>query len=312
MSRLARFAWVTLGWSLAVILWGAFVRATGSGAGCGAHWPLCNGEVLPRAPALATMIELTHRVTSGLALVLVVTLAVWVFRRRPHGHAARRAAAASVVLILTEALVGAGLVLFELVAENESVARALFMAVHLVNTFLLLAALTLTARFADEDAPEKPPGARRHGWVFGVAFLALILVGASGAVAALGDTLYPAESLLAGLAQDLSPTTSILVRLRLLHPILALAGTLAVGLASARVLQTSDSSKPRRWAWIAVSLAIVQVGAGFLNVALLAPVWMQILHLWLADLMWIAFVLLASHALSSTSPAPVRAGVVPA
>jgi len=312
MSRLARFAWVTLGWSLAVILWGAFVRATGSGAGCGAHWPLCNGEVLPRAPALATMIELTHRVTSGLALVLVVTLVVWVFRRRPHGHAARRAATASVVLILTEALVGAGLVLFELVAENESVARALFMAVHLVNTFLLLAALTLTARFADEGAPEKPPGARRHTWLFGLAFLCLVLVGASGAVAALGDTLYPAESLLAGLAQDLSPTTSILVRLRLLHPILALAGTLAVALTSARVLQTSDSSKPRRWAWIAASLALVQVGAGFLNVALLAPIWMQILHLWLADLMWIAFVLLASHALFSAAPAPARAGVVPA
>jgi len=312
MSRLARFAWVTLAFILAVILWGAFVRATGSGAGCGAHWPLCNGEVLPRAPALATMIELTHRVTSGLALVLVATLVVWVFRRRPRGHAARRAAAASMALILTEALVGAGLVLFELVAENESVARALFMAVHLVNTFLLLAALTLTARFADEDAAPRPPGPRRHAWVFGLTFLALVLVGASGAVAALGDTLYPAESLLAGLAQDLSPTTSVLVRLRLLHPILALAGTLAVALASARVLQTSHAPGARRWAWIAVSLALVQVGAGFLNVALLAPVWMQILHLWLADLLWVAVVLLASHALVSTAPVPARARVVPA
>jgi len=124
MTRLHRFAWVVLGWNLAVILWGAFVRASGSGAGCGAHWPLCNGEVLPRAPALATMVEFTHRATSGVALLLVLALVLWVFRSRPAGHPARRAAAMAGALILTEAAVGAGLVLFRLVAQDESVARA--------------------------------------------------------------------------------------------------------------------------------------------------------------------------------------------
>jgi cytochrome c oxidase assembly protein subunit 15 len=302
MTRLARFAWLTLGWNMVVILWGAFVRATGSGAGCGAHWPLCNGEVVPRAPMLETMIEYTHRLTSGMALLMVFALAVWVFRGRPRGHPARRAAAASVILILVEAAVGAGLVLFRLVAENESVARALFMAGHLANTFMLLAALTLTAHWCTTGAPLRRDALRRDGWVFAMAFLVLVVVGKSGAIAALGDTLYPAQSLLAGLAQDLSPTTTLLVRLRLLHPMLALAGTLAVAFAAARVLQSRDQPGARRWAWTTAALALVQVGTGLLNVVLLAPVWMQIVHLLLADALWIALVLLAARALALPPP----------
>jgi cytochrome c oxidase assembly protein subunit 15 len=302
LTSLARFAWLTLGWNVAVILWGAFVRATGSGAGCGAHWPLCNGEVVPHAPMVATMVEFTHRLTSGVALVLVFVLAAWVFRERPKGHPARRAAAASVVLILVEAAVGAALVLFGLVAENESVARALFMAGHLANTFMLLAALALTAHWCGTNAPLRRDALRRDGWVFALAFLLLLVVGKSGAIAALGDTLYPAQSLLAGLAQDLSPTASILVRLRILHPLLAVAGTLAVAFAAARVLQSTTATAVRPWAWAAALLAIVQFGAGLLNLVLLAPVWMQIVHLLLADGVWIALVLLAARALALAPP----------
>ena len=298
MNRLTRVAWLTLGWTVAVILWGAFVRATGSGAGCGAHWPLCNGEVVPRAPLLETMVEYTHRLTSGVALLLVLALAAWVFRERPKGHPARWAAMASVFFILTEAGVGAALVLLRLVAENESVARALFMAGHLANTFMLLAALALTAHWCGTDAPLRRDLLRRDGWVFGLAFLVLLLVGKSGAVAALGDTLYPAQSLLAGLAQDLSPTATILVRLRVLHPLIAVAGTLAVAFAAARVLQAIEDSGTRRWAWAVAGLALAQLGAGMLNLILLAPVWMQMLHLLAADTLWIAFVVLAADVLA--------------
>jgi cytochrome c oxidase assembly protein subunit 15 len=301
-TRLPRFAWLTLAWNMLVILWGALVRATGSGAGCGAHWPLCNGEVVPRAPAVETLVEFTHRLTSGVALLMVFALAVWVFRERTKGHPARRAAVASVVLILTEAAVGAGLVLLHLVGENESVARALFMAVHLVNTFLLLAALSLTAHWCGSDAPLRRDALRRDGWVFGVAFVGLLLVGVSGAIAALGDTLYPARSLLEGLAQDLSPTTSLLVRLRVLHPLLAVAGSAAVVFVAARVLLATREPVSRGWAWAAAALATAQIVVGLLNVALLAPVWMQIVHLLLADALWIALVLLAARALALAPP----------
>ena len=296
MTRLARLAWLVLAWNVAVILWGAFVRATGSGAGCGAHWPLCNGEMLPRAPALATIIEFTHRATSGVALLAVLFLAFRVFRERPPGHPARRAAGASLLFILSEAAVGAGLVLFRLVADNESVARALFMAVHLMNTFVLLACLTLTAHWC---SAEGRPRLTSRAWPLALAAVALLLVGTSGAVAALGDTLYPSRSILGGLAADVSPTAHFLVRLRVAHPLLALLGTLAVGLAVASVLRARAEPSLRRSAWSLAGLVLLQLAAGLANVLLLAPVWMQLVHLLLADLVWIALVLTSVRALST-------------
>jgi heme A synthase len=280
-----------------VILWGAGVRATGSGAGCGSHWPLCNGEVVPRAPGVATVIEFTHRATSGVALLAVVGLVVAAFRLRPRGDATRRAAVWSLVFILTEAAVGAGLVLFELVAENASMARALFGATHLVNTFLLLAALTLTAHRAsapdgagDDGAPSPPP-------LLGYAALVLLLlVGMSGAVAALGDTLYPAASLGHAFAQDVSPTAHVLLRLRLLHPLLAVAGALAAAGAAARTRAAAPESGPRARA--VIGLAVLELVIGGVNVILLAPVWMQVVHLLVADLLWIALVRLTAPLLA--------------
>jgi heme A synthase len=310
MNRLARFAWVVLAWNLAVILWGAFVRATGSGAGCGAHWPLCNGQIVPPSPALETMIEFTHRATSGVALLLVFALALWVFRGRPQGHPARAAAAGSVFFILTEAAVGAGLVLFQLVAENDSVARALFMAGHLANTFVLLACLTLTAHWCGTDERTRREAVARFGWTMALGGTSLVVVGKSGAVAALGDTLYPAQSILGGLAQDVSPTAHFLVQLRVAHPILALAGVLLVALGAGRVLQATGDDRVRRLAWTVAGLGLGQLALGLLNVVLLAPVWLQIVHLLAADALWIAFVLLAVGALSLPLPAPAPAAAL--
>jgi heme A synthase len=297
--RLSRLAWGVLVWNLAVIAWGAYVRASGSGAGCGAHWPLCNGEVVPRAPEAATLIEFGHRATSGLALLAVFGLAWRVFRARPSGHPARAAAAASVAFILSEAAVGAGLVLFRLVADDESVARALFMAVHLVNTFVLLACLTLTAHWCASDAPAH---LSPRAWPLALAAFALLLVGTSGAVAALGDTLYPARSLAEGLRADLSPTAHVLVRLRLAHPLLSLAGAGAVVFAALWGRRGSADPSLRRAAAAATGLVLLQLFIGLVNVLLLAPVWMQLVHLLAADLLWIAFVLMAVRALT---PPPV-------
>ena len=150
--RFAAYAWCVLAFNILVVLWGAYVRASGSGAGCGSHWPLCNGEVVPRSPALATIIEFTHRVTSGLALALVAGLVAWAFRAFPRRHPARLGAVLSLAFILSEALIGAGLVLFEHVAKNASTARAWSLSAHLVNTLTLLACLALTAWWASGGA----------------------------------------------------------------------------------------------------------------------------------------------------------------
>ena len=127
LSRFTKYAWFVLIYNIFVILWGAYVRATGSGAGCGSHWPTCNGEIIPRADEVETLIEFTHRLTSGLAFLLVLGMLIWALRAYPKGHRVRKASGAAMIFIISESLVGAGLVLFEWVAGNISASRVIVM-----------------------------------------------------------------------------------------------------------------------------------------------------------------------------------------
>lgn len=295
----ARYGWATLAFTIAVVLWGAYVRATGSGAGCGAHWPLCDGQVVPRSPRLETLIELTHRITSGLSLLLVLGLGVWAVRLFPARHRIRRMAAAAVLFIISEALIGAGLVLFGLVADDRSPARAVVLGVHLTNTFLLLAAITLSARFASHPVIHPPRWrASRTLWTALALLAAVLLVGVSGAMAALGDTLFPAESLGHALAQDASPGAHALVRLRVYHPLLAVLASLALA-SFARAQQRRFPRSLGPLPSLLVTLVTLQLLAGAANVVLLAPVWLQIVHLLLADAVWVTLVVLVAAALDA-------------
>ncbi len=301
MSGLTRYAWVVLAYNVAVILWGAFVRATGSGAGCGSHWPLCNGEVVPRAASAQTLIEFTHRATSGLAVLMVVALLVWVYRARPTGHPARRAAFWSFIFILGEAGVGALLVLLHLVGQNQSAGRAVVMALHLVNTFLLLGALTLTACWTAGQGGPRPRQDAGFRPLFRRATAGLLLVGASGAIAALGDTLFPSSSLTAALGDDLSASAHFLLRLRVLHPVFGVGAGVLVLVLSYRIVHAGQPEAAARATWTAV-LTVLQLIAGIVNVGLLAPVLMQMVHLLLADLVLIAFVTLWACVANPSSP----------
>lgn len=303
---LQRFGWAVVAYNVLVIAWGALVRATGSGAGCGRHWPTCQGEVVPRSRALETVIEFTHRSTSGLALLAVVALVVLARRALPPGHAARRAALAGLVLMLVEAALGAALVLFGWVARDASPERGWVMAVHLTNTLLLLGALVLAAAWAGAPSGPLPGGRLRATRLIGLAALALVLAGASGAIAALGDTLHPATSFAAGMQQDLDASSSLLLRLRVLHPPIAVAAALAVAWAARRSAEVVGAGA-ERLALTATASAWAQVAAGVVNLALLAPVWMQLVHLVLADVTWIALVALAARVLRPEGPA-VAAG----
>lgn len=298
MARLRATAWGVLIYNLAVILWGAFVRATGSGAGCGEHWPTCNGQLLPRDPSLETAIEFTHRATSGLALLSVVALLLLARRATPPGSAPRRAATASMIFMVLEAAVGAVLVLFSLTATDTSLARAAVMGVHLVNTFLLLACLTLTALWSSGLPPARLRGQGLAPPLLLAAALGLLVLGVSGAIAALGDTLFPATSLAEGLRQDLSPGAHFLLRLRVLHPLLALG--VGAGTAAAAVVLALSRRDRRTRAFAAALVLIIgaQIAVGFTNLALLAPVWLQLTHLLLADLLWLCFIALGASALA--------------
>lgn len=291
----AVFSWGVLIYNVLVILWGALVRATGSGAGCGGHWPLCNGDVLPAVSETATVIEFTHRVMSGIALILVVAMFVWAWNAFPKAHAVRRWAAWSVVFILTEALLGASLVLLGHVAKDESIGRVYSLAAHLVNTFLLLAALALTAWRA-RDAPiqknSRAAVASRSSLILSIC--ALVMVAVAGAITALGDTLFPPQTLAQGLADDFSAASSFLIRLRVIHPALAIA---AGGWIAAIAVRSLRAGAHKTLAKLLLALVAGEVAVGGLTVALRAPAAIQLLHLLIADSLWISLVLFSSEKL---------------
>ncbi|HYY96249.1 MAG TPA: COX15/CtaA family protein, partial [Pyrinomonadaceae bacterium] len=191
-NRFAVYAFGVTALTLAVILWGAYVRASRSGDGCGAHWPLCNGTVaLPQAGETKTLVEFAHRATSGLDGLLVILLVVWAFRRYPRGHAVRAGATLTAIFFVAESLIGAGLVLLGLVANNASLARAAYLSIHLVNTFALLASLALTAWWAAAGVSARARLREFLGGRTGLALACALALGVSGAVAALGATLFP-------------------------------------------------------------------------------------------------------------------------
>lgn len=293
---------VALAWNIFVVLFGAIVRISGSGAGCGQHWPTCNGEIAHLPRRLETWVELTHRVTSGAGFLLVVAFTWLCFRGAPAGHRLRRTAYAAMFLMLLEALIGAALVLFGLVAKDASHSRAVVMPAHLLVTFGLVAALTLAVRFSAAESgtraePSEPPGDSPlpPAWLaFGA--LAIVVVALSGALTALGDTLFPpvAASLAGRLAEDQGAGAHFLQRLRVFHPVLAVgAAALVVYVASA--FAGSERPGVRRSSRAVLVFVALQLAAGGLNVALSAPGWLQVLHLGLALGLWIAFVSLAGE-----------------
>ena len=292
-NKFAISASALLAYTIAVVLWGAFVRASLSGDGCGDHWPLCNGVALPVEPSTKTLIELTHRVTSGICWIWTAAMWLAALRLFPRSHPTRSAAGWSLFFMTTEALVGAGLVLFRMVADNPSTARAAWMAAHLINTFLLLGALTWMVASAWQPSGVRFP---RDSWkrrAFGGAAAAVLAVGVSGAVAALGDTLFPATSLVDGLREDLSPTSHLFLRLRLWHPVIAVLGSGYLIWLAAAMLRQGGPGRIRKLGLTLGSLVLLQIAVGLLNVALLAPVWMQLLHLLIADLTWLVLMWLA-------------------
>jgi cytochrome c oxidase assembly protein subunit 15 len=291
---LAGYAWAVVAYNVLVILWGAVVRATGSGAGCGDNWPLCNGDFFPHHPRLATIIEFAHRSMSGISTFLVIGLVVWTFYAVQRGHRARRAATASIILLLTEALLGAVLVLGKFVGDNISAARVVMQSIHFTNTLLFLASLSLTAwwltNVADSTSQKTVGTANRSlRWPAWIAIAATIVVGATGSIAALADTLFPSPNLLEGLASDFAANSPLLVRMRWMHPAAAVIGFCCVIWLVMKMKV--------RLGWIVAALLGLQFVLGIADILLLAPTWIQIVHLLGADLYWIALICLAAEAL---------------
>ncbi len=293
---LRRFAWLVVAYFIAVILWGTVVRATGSGAGCGDHWPLCNGTVLQHSPRVDTMIEFAHRITSGISFFAAVGLVIWTLAATPRRHLARSTAIAAVVFTLIEAILGALLVKLGLTAQSTSPLRAPYLALHLTNTLLMLGSLALTAHLLG----------RTHGALRGTVHLVapiraaaglliVLVVGVTGSLAALGDTLFPVSSLSSALAEDFSPTSGWLVRWRWTHPSIAFLASIFLIWLLVRAAQRNAWWDNRGLSAAVLILLAAQYLLGLLDVVLLAPIWLQVLHLLGADLLWAALIVLTAR-----------------
>ena len=296
----ARFAWVVLAYNLTVILWGAYVRASFSGDGCGAHWPTCAGQFLPTQMGTPRLIEFTHRMMTSLDSLFTIALVVWAFLAFPKKNAVRRYSVLAMVFLLIEALLGAGLVLFRYVAHDLSAGRAWYLSLHLTNTMLMMGAYTITAWLASHE--QNAINLWNISVKLRIAVLTTFAVSITGAIAALGDTLFPATSLANGVSQDFASGSSILLRLRLLHPAVAILSAVYLLWAAVAAMQRRPENNPLRKAGARVaSMVMVQVLAGFANIYLLAPIWMQLLHLLLGDVVWITVVLLVGEEVHASS-----------
>jgi cytochrome c oxidase assembly protein subunit 15 len=301
---LRRFAWFVLVYNIIVILWGAVVRATGSGAGCGDQWPLCDGAAIPQSPQFHTLVEFTHRMMSGGALILILALLVWTWRATRKGHLARWTAGIALVLVINEAFLGALLV--TVAAHSASVATGvLLFSCHLTNTLLLVASLALTAEFLSNPRFSATTQLHRGRLVFPtLGILATLLVGVSGSLVALGDTMYPSASLLDAIRQDFSATAPLLLRLRWFHPASAFVAGAFILWLLVRAFRRDAPGKMHTLGRAVLLTLLLQYLLGVFDVLGQQPTWLQILHLLGANVFWIFLVLLtANYCLVEKSPA---------
>ncbi len=301
---LQRFAWFVLVYNVIVILWGGVVRATGSGAGCGDQWPLCAGAAIPQSPQFHTLVEFTHRLMSGGALILILALLVWTWRATRKGHLARWTAGIALLLVINEAFLGALLVTVATHSASVATGVVLF-SCHLTNTLLLVAALALTADFLSNPRFGATTGLRRGRLVFPtLGILATLLVGVSGSLVALGDATYPSSSLLDAIRQDFSASAPLLLRLRWIHPASAfLAGAFILWLL-VRAFRRDAPAKMHTLGMAVLLALLLQYLLGAFDVLGQQPTWLQILHLLGANVFWIFLVLLtANYCLVEKSPA---------
>ncbi len=294
-------AWAALIGNAIVILQGAIVRATGSGAGCGRHWPTCNGQVIPLAHTTESLIEFSHRLLSLTVLILGTWLLVKVWQTRKEKPTLLVAGTASFVFLIFEALLGAATVLFGLTGENTTVARGVMVASHLVNSLLLMGSLTLTLIYARHTAPDGPKFSQQGllTTVLSISLLGMMVLMFSGGIAAMGNTMFPSESLGQGLAADFDPNSHPLIRLRILHPLIAISVGIYLFLSLGLGWWLKPVAEAKKIAQALFYVYILQLVIGMANLAFLAPTVLQIIHLALAVLAFSLLTALSAYALGA-------------
>ena len=292
-KRFRQAALYLIPYTLLVILWGAWVRISHSGNGCGETWPLCQGNLIPQAATQKTWVELSHRLMSGAFGIYILIIFLW-GRKIMTEKFTRIFLYASFILMITEALLGAKLVVSGLVGTNDSPFRAFAMALHLVNSLALVGAIVLVFDFSSSAKWAKQQNvvrsAKKMMWV---CLLGFGLLSITGAIAALSTTLFPSSSILSGMEDDVSATAHYLVRLRGLHPLLGVligCGIAIMGWIFLNVIDSKDRILLRRTQGLTLVTAIA-VMVGSVTLMMLSPIVLKFTHLTMTYLVWISLVL---------------------
>lgn len=298
--KLTRWSWALLWLTVGVIVGGSLVRATGSGDGCGESWPRCEGSLFPLGGGTETTIEFAHRLATVLLAIALVALLIAARRSGDIGRRVQRGLKWAGVFFMGEVIIGAVLVLAGWVDQDASIGRTIVVPLHLVNTFLLLGAVVLVVHAAQGGAWPRLDMTRRSNRLGLVVLGAILLVGATGGLNALADSLFPADSLLEGIRAEFGATAPFLVRVRTVHPVVAIAGGITV-LMLLRSPSFDGSGRVRKLADAAAILVGVEAVVGILNVALLTPVEVQLVHLLIADALWIVAALAVVRVVAATT-----------
>lgn len=303
-------AWVALIATALLNLQGAIVRMTGSGAGCGEHWPTCHGEVVPLAPSMETMLEFGHRLLSLVVLGFGLWLLTRAYRARRLRPGLWYATLGALAFFVLQSLVGAYTVLAGLTGDNDSMLRGVILPIHLINSFSMLGALTLAILYARERTPGALAIARYPAVaiVVGLGLLGMYLLTFTGGIAALGNTIFPSESLREGIAADFDPASHPLIRLRALHPLLGATVGIYLFVSLGLVYWLRRTAEVQRAGQRLLAVYMLQLIVGAANLLLLAPMLLQVAHLTVAMLTFVLFVALAANALGIGAHVHERAG----
>lgn len=277
----AFFLWI---YTLIVILWGAWVRISRSGDGCGQNWPLCHGQILPLSQNTATWIEFSHRVSTGIFGLAVIVLVIMAFQYFPTSHRIRKASLWTLFFTLTEALIGAKLVLSGLVGEVSSLERALVMSIHQINSLLLTGSLVMSFQKPDQSTENQ---VFFHNKFFKIKSLILqagfLLLAILGAISALSSTLFPSQSLIEGFYNDFQTDVHWLIKWRIVHPVFAVIYiSISLFLISSFQNTQGKNTLINKLFLLYVATFIV----GLANILTLSPTIFKLMHLGLVHILW--------------------------
>ncbi len=263
------------------------------------NWPLCHDEWIPESDSSKTWIEWLHRASSSVFGLYILFLAFLSFKYFPKNHKIRFWSSTALIFTISEALIGAFLVLKGLTGQNTSGLRLFILNAHLLNSLFLTASIVLCLRYAvgSVSIPFKK-----------ITSLAgfYLLIAFTGSTASLSNTLFPSSSLKEGWLMDFDEHSPWIVQFRLWHPAAAvlIAGAVLLYLLwnfekkdffplksffkkQKSILYSVQDLVYSNSRLLLTGLLFLGILTGAITLLTLSPLVMRMIHLLTAYLIWV-------------------------